>query len=500
MHGNPRRGNTIARFHMRSIFWKIFLWFWLAIALVAGADFATMLLTRPADRVRALHFVQTWLPLQAEHAVNLYERGSPDSLAAFLREIAKPSDGNAALYLPNGLNVLGPAATPEIAALVRQAAGSTEIVSNASNGHEVFAQSIWTSSGQKYVYCAELPHPPFIIMMLQAPVHTQFTRLAVVLMVAAVVCLWLAHHITFPILRLQRVARSIAAGQLDIRIHPQPVRRRDEIADLERDFDLMAERLETLMTSQQRLLQAISHELRSPLARLNVAVGLARQRPNEDQRVHLDRIEREAGSLNEMISQMLALFREEHSGAVATQGILDLSSIVSDVVADARFEASSVNRSVVVTRTEPCFVRGNDRLLRSAIENVVRNAIRYTRERSSVEVAINQELCEERPLAILRVVDHGCGVPEEALTEIFQPFFRLHDARERETGGTGLGLAITDHAIRLHGGSVSAQNGDDGGLVVVFHLPLAPDSNAIQKSFPTPPSIPANGQMEPSIG
>jgi signal transduction histidine kinase len=220
-------------------------------------------------------------------------------------------------------------------------------------------------------------------------------------------------------------------------------------------------------------LNDISHELRSPLARLNVALGLARQRSGVESADMLDRIELEAARLNELIGRILTLARLEDGEQLVPQTPVPLDEIVVSVCEDAEFEAqerrSHVHTSIPDGNWE---VRGNASLLHSAVENVVRNAIRYTQEGSSVEIELKSEPRGVGREAVLRVSDAGPGVPADALAKLFVPFYRLDDARGRQTGGVGLGLAITERAVRFHGGRVSASNRPEGGLMVEIRLPL----------------------------
>jgi two-component system sensor histidine kinase CpxA len=250
-------------------------------------------------------------------------------------------------------------------------------------------------------------------------------------------------------------------------------KRHDEIGQLGRDFDGMAERLESMVKAQQRLLGDISHELRSPLARLGVALGLARQRSGVEASGSLDRIERESDNLNEMISQLLTLTRLESGTDGRKRSSVDLAALVREVAEDADFEARSVNRSVQVVSSENCSINGVEELLRSAVENVVRNALRFTAEGTAVEVALKRQNGAGNNFAIISVRDRGNGVPAESLDKIFRPFYRTEDARDRQSGGgTGLGLAITERAVRMHGGTVEAKNVPDGGLAVEMRLLL----------------------------
>ena len=233
----------------------------------------------------------------------------------------------------------------------------------------------------------------------------------------------------------------------------------------------MAGRLQELIGSQKQLLSDVSHELRSPLARLQVALGLARKREPGQCGIELDRIEREAELLNQMIGQLLSLSRLESGVTPPSAGTLDLSGILTEVVKNADFEARALNRRVQISDCVPATIRANESLLKSALENVVRNAVKYTAEDTSVDVSMRPD-SEHASQLTIQVRDHGPGVPEEMLTRLFEPFVRIGESRDRKSGGYGLGLAIAKRAIELHGGAISASNVADGGLNVRIRLPL----------------------------
>jgi two-component system sensor histidine kinase CpxA len=213
--------------------------------------------------------------------------------------------------------------------------------------------------------------------------------------------------------------------------------------------------------------------LRSPLARLNVALGLVRQRSGEDAQGAIDRIDLEANRLNELIGRLLTIARLEAGNDGLRADSVNLAELVEEVANDANFEAQTRNCHVTVDAAEACVIKGNAEVLHSAIENVVRNALRYTWEGTDVQVSLKAESAPEGRQAVLRVGDFGPGVPESSLDKLFQPFYRIDDSRGRDTGGVGLGLAITERAVRLHGGTVRASNRPEGGLIVEIRLPLA---------------------------
>jgi two-component system sensor histidine kinase CpxA len=268
---------------------------------------------------------------------------------------------------------------------------------------------------------------------------------------------------------LRKATQKLAAGDLSARAGAFKSNRRDEIAELVRDFDSMAGRLEAMVQAQSRLWNDISHELRSPLARLTVALELARQRSGPEAASALERIDLESSRLNELIGRLLTIARIESGEESMAKPELHLPELVDQIAEDAEFEAQSRNCHVKLKTSDDLVIKGNESLLRSAIENVVRNAIRYTSEGTNVEIL----LTHEDGTAILSVMDSGPGVPADALDKMFRPFYRVDDARGRQTGGVGLGLAIAERSIRLHGGTVKAVNREGGGLMVEIRLPLA---------------------------
>ncbi len=287
--------------------------------------------------------------------------------------------------------------------------------------------------------------------------------------ISGLVCLLLARYLTAPISSLRAATRQVAAGDLEQSVGATMGSRKDEIADLAHDFDHMTERLRILLGSQKQLLRDVSHELRSPLTRLQVALGLARQRSTGENNAELDRIERETERLNELIGQLLSLSRLESGTQTIHMEPLDLEKLLSSVVDDASYEAESKNRSVKIVNSIPVTINANESLLHSAIENVVRNAIKYTAAGSTVELTLDKD--PQREGYTIEVRDKGPGVPEAMLAKLFEPFARVGDARDRASGGYGLGLAIAERAVRLHGGKMSASNLPDNGLNITIYLP-----------------------------
>ena len=409
------------------------------------------------------------LATHAQNAAEIFERQGPGAAANYIQRLNYAGRMQAVLLDERGQPLIGkPSGEAARVAAHAVQSGQPEFEIKPRVAYNV--QLGTGPSGRRYVLVTEMPRAgPFFAF--RATTSTQVLRWVLAILISGVICYLLTRYLTGPILRLRSAARELAAGNLGARAGGDMEKRRDELGQLVRDFNQMADRIEILLDSERQLIRDISHELRSPLARLNVALGLARQRAGADAAPHLDRIEREAERLNELIGRLLMLARLEGSAAPPEQEPISLSELVRDVAEDAGFEAESRHCSVQVNAAEDCTTVGSPDLLRSAVENVVRNAVRYTAEGTQVEINLSCVGDNGTRWAAIRVRDHGPGLPEAELSNVFRPFYRLANARERETGGTGLGLAITERAVRLHGGTIQASNAPGGGLLVEMRLP-----------------------------
>jgi two-component system sensor histidine kinase CpxA len=466
---------------MKSLFWRIFLSFWIAQALIIVAVIVLTLVLRPRS--------STWEALRTtalNDAVAAYEQGGDAQLRQYMDDLDTTQHIRAYLFNEEGTE-LSHRTPPDWA--IRVAAGGPRAPRDGFiiPAPPVQRDSRSSSDGlHRYTIVIGLPPGPRVFF---GPRGMPVRWLIIAVICSGLVCYFLSWFMTKPIIRLRAAARQLAAGDLSARSGAPASHRRDEVAGLMRDFDAMAERLEILMKAQSRLLNDISHELRSPLARLNVALGLARQRAGTESTDMLERIELEASRLNELIGRILTLARLEDGEQRVPQTPVPLDEIVVNVAEDAEFEAQARHCHVRAQIPEADWgVRGNASLLHSAVENVVRNAIRYTQERTTVEIALVSEEGSKGPEAVLRVSDSGPGVPKDALLKMFEPFYRLDDARGRQTGGVGLGLAITERAVRFHGGRVSAHNRSEGGLRVEIRLPLI---TAGPRIAPQPEPVPS---------
>ncbi|HYM77531.1 MAG TPA: ATP-binding protein [Candidatus Dormibacteraeota bacterium] len=462
---------------MKSLFLRIFLSFWIALALFGVLAILVTIAFRPRS--------STWEALRTtvlNDAVSAYEQGGEQELRRYLDSVDATQHVRVYLFDEHG-NELSRRPAPDWA--MRVAAGGPRAPHDGFifPAPPVQRDSRASSDGKhRYTVVLGLPPGPRVFF---GPRGLPVPGLIIAIISSGLVCYFLSWYMTKPIVRLRTAARRLAAGDLTARTGAPVSTGRDEVAGLMRDFDAMAERIETLLKAQSRLLNDISHELRSPLARLNVALGLARQRAGMESTDMLDRIELEASRLNEMIGRILTLARLEDGEQPVPETPVPLDELVLSVTEDAEFEAQARHCHVHTSIPEGDWkVRGNASLLHSAVENVVRNAIRYTQEGTSVEVSLVSEVRAGVHDAVLRISDSGPGVPPAALEKLFEPFYRLDDARGRQTGGVGLGLAIAERAVRFHGGKVAAFNREGGGLMVEIRLPLFTNGERVHGAEP----------------
>lgn len=429
-----------------SLFLRIFLSFWLALLLLGGSF---ILLSRfyggeVVERSEAV------LQAKAEAAALLWREGGEKAVRRWLW--LQPD--NRSLVLVNQ------AGEPQMRKplprhlqhwLPRAVAPGVERI---GEGHLMLAAAL-----------PEVAPPLYLVMELDpGRLHglPLWLRGGMAVLVFALVSLLLAKMLTRQVRPLRQAVQRMTQGDLSGRVE---LNGRDEISALGRDFNLMAERLNDLLQSQRQLVRDVSHELRSPLARLRVALELAERA--EEPRKALGRIEKEADELERLITDMLSLARLESGQSGLERHSLALEELVALVVKDADFEARARGRRVVLTGSEAAAVEGDPVLLRAAVENVVRNAIRHTPDGGSVEVAL--EAAQDHWQ--VSVSDEGPGIPEAQLQTIFEPFARPSQARERGSGGFGLGLAIARRAMLTHGGGIEAANRPGGGLRVRLYLP-----------------------------
>jgi two-component system sensor histidine kinase CpxA len=456
---------------MRSMFAKIFVSFWISEILIL---FSTAFLLRhhfDSPEVQHSSLLQS-MTMNGNAAAAAYANEGCPGLFRYLALSPDPAylvDSSGRLLCPTG-------SKPDLGDLLRQVHEGHGNLSGMQIGERyLWGTSIKAPSGQSLTYVISGPYPS----EHHFPLHEILPRLLISVSVSGLVTFALALFLTRPIGMLRAAARKLAGGDLSARAgaingkaHPANIPPSlDELGGLVHDFNHMAERLESMVGAQRLLLRDVSHELRSPLARLSVALELAREEAHPEMEDHLARIEREAEHLNKLIGQLLSLSQMESAQRIPDAEAIPMKPLIERLLEDADYEARSRNCSVLLTGAEQCEVSGNSELLYRALENIVRNAITYTREGTAVELALKCEQVDGGHDAVVQVADRGTGVPEDQLKAIFQPFYRLDYARQRATGGSGVGLAIADRAIRLHAGQLNAANRPGGGLVVEIRIP-----------------------------
>ena len=450
----------------QGIFLKIYFCFWMTIVLLVALN--------QIDKLRPLNVVMqriesslaSSLDMYGQAALAYYQAGKPKTAKRLAEQFRQSTGIDAYLLDEAGNRMDGDPAPLDVEGMAARAARSGTLEHLRKKDMERLALSIASPDGKRFMVVASRNRKSFLPSPLGDNRRVTL-RISILLVIAGLVCFLLTRYLVWPLIALREATRRFAEGDLSVRIGERMGGRKDEITELAHDFDGMAERIESLVKLQRQLLGDVSHELRSPLARLNVALDLARQKTGGEAEHALNRIEEEAQELNELIGELLTLTRLESGSARMETAPVDVTELLREIVRDGDFEAQGSNRGVRLIEYDQCVVSGDRELLRRAVENVVRNAIHHTDENTEVEIGITRRRSGKVRIAVR---DHGPGLPESELGNIFRPFYRTSESRERQTGGTGLGLAICQRAIQLHHGTVAAENASGGGLLVTFSL------------------------------
>ncbi len=430
---------------MKSLYLKILLGCLVTLLVSFGAFFviSTFVARHAAGPRGLIAGIHRW---QTAEAVEVYESRGVEGLRNYFAKLHRFIGEQDYLTDSHGKDVLAGSDLSSLLTMARPGfAPPPEI-----DGHIVIVNS---SDDGRYRLIT-LAEPPIPLLNL-------FPFYFLILVAVALVCWLLALNIATPLRDLSRAVDRFGRGELDVRLRS---RRRDEIGDLSRSFDHMADRIETLVTAERRLLQDVSHELRSPLARLSFAAELARTAEDRDRAA--GRLKKEIARLTSLVGTLVEVTRAEGDPTSAHFEPVSLGDLLCEVVDDCQVEAEARGCMITMTADQQVTLCGDRELLRRALENVVRNAIRHTPEDSEVDV----EMKVTHQTVHICVRDYGSGVPEELVPRIFQPFYRVDDSRDSATGGVGLGLAITQRAVAVHHGKVWAENGNPG-LRVCMELP-----------------------------
>ncbi len=431
---------------MRSIYAKIVVWMLvtLAISLAAFGAISLAVMTRPSGPP---DFFGRTIDHIRDEAILTYEEGGPDRLASYLHRLDQRFPADHYLTNADGLDLVTGvdrsaelAGAPKFPSLPRTVGGKVALVNDSGDGRYHFLMTV------------RVRFDPWGIL----------PYFGAILLVIALLAYALSAHLVRPVRHLSQTVDRFGRGDLSARARSA---RKDEIGDLSRAFDQTADRVVTLLASERRLLQDVSHELRSPLARLCFAADLARN--DEDRDAALDQMTKEIGRLTALVNELLRLNQSEDDALAHELAPVDLTELIHRVAKDAQFEAAAKGCGLTVRAEGVVMVMGEWELLRRAVENVIRNGIRFTPEETAVEIDVRRV----QKSAVVTIRDYGPGVPDDLLTSIFNPFFRVGDDRSRTSGGVGLGLSIARRAMALHRGRIEATNLRPG-LLVTIELPV----------------------------
>ncbi|MFK7966708.1 MAG: ATP-binding protein [Burkholderiaceae bacterium] len=504
---------------MGRLFWKVFLGFWLVILIAAGiVAFAVYASQQEADtdfaeagNARAALYSNRWVNERLRRYSAVLSYGGERALRRLMREdeVANRESRNARRWPRPAVLVVGasgeellgrpiPPRAWQIAQRRIERAGSRELTSSPPTTTAPSRQSgIASAPGVRRVDLAG-GETWWMFVPRTAEIESQRRQRSILRQispaVAGVIALLfslvfsgaLAWYLARPIRALRDGFEAVAAGKLDTRVSPQIGARRDELADLGRNFDQTTARLQQLIQSQQRLLHDVSHELRSPLARIQAAIGLLDQSPDRVAEL-TGRIEQESARLDTLVGEILTLSRLNDQGHTTSHQTFDLNDLLADLLIDARFEAEAAGKSVALTGEVNASVLGDQGLIQRACENLIRNAIRYSPEGKTVDIIVSES--EERASQTLgesslqessnatkeghwvaiEICDRGPGMAESELRAVLEPFAR---GRHTHADGFGLGLAIANRAAQIHGGSLELVNREGGGLCARFAWPV----------------------------
>ncbi len=468
---NPGRGSRDGYLHyLRSFYLKILIWFWLAASLLLGALLITASVTvNPVTSLPEQHLLQAALDRYARLIVNelVQEKSPTDALKVLEDGETLPKDRYLVMVSPEGewFGELTATTTAVRVAAALLSARKVDVVVNPSEiviGPRVLEYQgepwqmlmVWQTRAlwwQRLVMMVEM-HPGLLLMAL---------------VVSGLLCFLLVAWLINPLRRLQSNVRRITDGDLRARLPKKLTQRKDEVGVLCRDFNIMAERLEVLDQSKERLMRDVSHELRSPLTRLQLALALARSKAGDIAANEHERMERDIDRLNVMIGQILAWSRIETAINGESKEVFSFDQVIRNLVDNADFEAAMAGHSVLLVRCDTCSFYGVKEWLASAVENIVRNAIRFSPSGKNIEV----RLLGRDDDIVISIRDYGPGVPEEDLEHLFEPFYRVDETRGGDNSGTGLGMAIAHAAVSNHGGVIMAENAHPG-LRISIRLPL----------------------------
>ncbi|AOE50767.1 ATP-binding protein [Kangiella sediminilitoris] len=460
---------TIRKLTKPSLFWKIFLWFWLAtlltltsiIFLYSITSKDTRLVPTTVEESELLR--QTAITVQLRHVIEEYQNGLPIQPSGTSKELDNTFIINNQGYEISDKEV--PDVIYQLRAYYKQRNRPATVT---INNYSYSGPEIVFSRGQYYLlFIKKKSQQHFSTLVTEFYHSISIWHLLTALGISFLVCFALAWYLTRPIHQLQKATKALAKGNLDARAKDYVGKRGDEFFDLAEDFDLMADRINRIIMSQKRLLSDVSHELRSPLTRMQIAASLAQKNSHPECATHIDRIELEVERLDQLIGELLQVAALERGNQYGDPDIFVVNDLLDVIISDAQFEATANNKEVLLQESPTISFKGFYNLLGRSIENVIRNAIRHTPDGTKIVV----QLKDAGRYFNIVITDQGQGIDEDHLNKIFEPFYRPTEARERSSGGTGLGLTIAKRGVEVNGGSIKAENAESGGLQVTMTLP-----------------------------
>jgi signal transduction histidine kinase len=437
---------------MRSLYARILVFHFatLVVSLIAFVAIDAIIGGRASrDRFAEL------FAMQVSGAVRAYEEGGGPELAPFLARMDRSFTSTHHLLDQHNRDVLsGEIVTP--------------VLSPNASGIRTIAQRVF---GLKRTFVVPSADGRYRLLYENASAWENFPAqlpyYLIALVATAIIYSFVGIGIASSLKTISNTADRFGQGDLSARAAASG--RRDEIGSLARSFNSMADRIQTLLVAERRLLQDVSHELRSPLARLAFAVELARTAP--DRQTAINRLKREVDCLSGLVASLVEVTRAEGDPLAHKFETLHVEEVLSDVVDSCSLESEATGCRIAASGSTSTAIRGDRELLRRAFDNVVRNAVRYSPAGATIEVACR----EQAGRVIVEVRDQGAGVPDDLLSRIFEPFFRVDESRRTTTGGVGLGLSIVRRIVELHQGSAAAQNANPG-LRVTMSFPTATGS------------------------
>ena len=449
---------------MHRLYWKIFLAFWLSLVFFLGTTLfaASFYLETTRSRAADINPHQRHMILIHE-AQMVANQGGVDGLKHWLAQLDRSEIAPYYLLDRSGNDLLGRNVPADLAfRFTRDSQHMRQM-----NHMSMLPPMAIMVRGSSYLLVPDFQGANLWRVLARPRVFA--LPLVVTALLSGLLCYWLARYLLKPVQHLRDATQDFAAGNFDHRVAPELGNRRDEIAELAGDFDQMAERVEQLMSSQMTLLADVSHELRSPLARMMVALELAEKKRSGETSVEFERIGLEVDRMNHLVAQILSITRMESGTGQVLMESIDLNELLENLVANCNFEIKTERKRVILQNNQSAEITGDPELIASAIENVIRNAARHTEQGEAVDISLTRN----QNTAIITIRDHGPGLPPDMLDRVFNPFVRVGESRDRNTGGYGLGLSIAKRAIKLHKGKITARNEPDAGLQVIIDLPLA---------------------------